>query len=578
MRNLEAKFRKRNGDVSPGLLSARVITLGGEKLLLSMTRDITNLKQAQADRDRLRGNLHQTSKMEAIGQLAGGVAHDFNNLLTVIMSCAESLKEDASRGRPSDADVVEEITFAADRARNLTRQLLAFARKQDITPVSLDVNEVVRASEKLLRRLLGEHVTLRVALHPDLWRTRFDPGQLEQLIVNLSVNARDAMPTGGTLTLETSNVDAPGSAELPGAWVRLTVTDTGVGLSPEAKEHLFEPFFTTKPRGKGTGMGLATVHGIVHQIGGEIRVESEAGRGTAFQIFLPPSAEEPAPAEPAAPVTSKLGGSETVLVVEDEPEVREVTQRALRAGGYQVLAAASGDEALALDPATLASVQLLVTDVVMPGLDGRATAEELCRRHPSLRVLYVSGYTQDVIAQRGVLDAGIQFLPKPFAASSLLARVRAVLDAGAHGRQAALVLDGAAGDALWTPDLSTGVREIDLQHRELLGRIAGLEEAARTGQLSGAEEALGYLERYAGDHFATEERHMASTGYPGIVGHRALHSAFTVELARRKADFAVSHSRAALLVGLAEWMAGWLKEHVRGADAEMAAHIRSKQG
>jgi len=574
VRNLEARFRKRSGEISPGLLSARVITLRGEKLILSMTRDITELKRAEADRDRLRGTLHQKSKMEAIGQLAGGVAHDFNNLLTVIMSCAATLKEETGRGLPAEAELVDEITFAADRARNLTRQLLAFARKQDITPISLDVNGVVRASEKLLRRLLGEHVTLRVTLQPDLWRAHCDPGQLEQLIVNLSVNARDAMPVGGTLSLETSNVEASDPA---GQWVRLAMSDTGVGLSPEAREHLFEPFFTTKPQGKGTGLGLATVHGIVHQCGGDIRVDSEPGVGTTFQILLSRSAGNGASLEPQAHVVARRGGNETVLVVEDEPEVREVTQRALRAGGYQVLAAASGDEALALDPAILARVRLLVTDVVMPGLDGRATAEELCRRHPSLRVLYVSGYTQDVIAQRGVLDAGIQFLAKPFTPAILLARVHAVLEAPDLRPGLAPGPAGMVGMAPWIAGLSTGVSEIDLQHRELLSRIAALEDAARGGELARAEEALDFLGRYAAVHFATEERHMAATGYPGISGHQALHAAFTVELARRQADFASRQSRAALLAGLAEWMADWLNEHVCGADAEMAAHIRSKQ-
>ena len=265
-------------------------------------------------------------------------------------------------------------------------------------------------------------------------------------------------------------------------------------------------------------------------------------------------------------------------MVEDEPEVREVTQRVLRKAGYRVLAAASGDEALSLEAAVLSRVRLLVTDVVMPGLDGRAMAEELLRRHPALRVLFVSGYTQDLIDQRGVLGAGIQFLAKPFTAAMLLVQVRAILDAQPMGQGAALVLAGSAADALWTPELATGVREIDLQHRELLGWIAALDHAARAGQLERAEEALRYLERYAADHFVTEERTMACTGYPGLAGHRALHVAFTLELARRTAGFLTSHSKSALLVGLGEWMAAWLGEHVRGADAEMARHIRSKHG
>ena len=575
VQNLESKFRRRNGEVVPGLVSARGFTLRGENLVLSMTRDITDLRRAEAERDRLRSSLHQASKLEAIGQLAGGVAHDFNNLLTVIVGCAEALKEDGSQGQPVDPEVVEDIAFAAGRARTLTRQLLTFARKQEVSLVSLDVNETMRATEKLLRRLVGTAVELRMVLQPDLWLARFDPGQLEQVIVNLSVNARDAMPAGGILTIETANLEAPGDAPPPGSWIRLSVRDTGVGLSPEAREHLFEPFFTTKPLGKGTGLGLATVHGIVFQCGGEIRVESEPGQGTVFHVLLPRS---PASAEPPPPRVEKVTGSVCVLVVEDEPKVREVTQGILRRAGYQVLAAASGDEALALDPSVLAPVRLLVTDVVMPGLDGRSTAEALCSRHPSLRVLYVSGYTRDVIGQRGVLDAGVQFLQKPFTSAMLLARVRAILEAPRHADLAALALTGTAGEALWTPELATGSAEIDLQHRELLDWIATLERAARVGHLAKAGEALHYLERYAAEHFATEERHMASTGYPGMAGHQALHAAFTVELARRKAEFLAHGSQAALLVGLAEWMTDWLRDHVRGADAEMARHLLSKQG
>jgi hemerythrin-like metal-binding protein/PAS domain S-box-containing protein len=574
VQNLEAKFRRKGGELVPGLVSARVFTLRGESLVLSMTRDITDLRRAEAERDRLRSSLHQASKLEAIGQLAGGVAHDFNNLLTVIIGCAELLREEAGRGQAPSAEVVEDIAFAAGRARKLTRQLLTFARKQDVSLVSLDVNETVRATGKLLRRLVGTAVELKLTLQPDLWPARFDPGQLEQVIVNLSVNARDAMPAGGTLTIETSNVEAAGDAAPPGGWIRLSVRDTGVGLTPEAREHLFEPFFTTKPRGKGTGLGLATVHGIVFQCGGEISVESEPGQGTAFHVLLPRSA---ASAEPTSPRAEPVTGSEHVLVVEDEPQVREVTQGILRRAGYQVLAASSGDEALSLEASVLAPVRLVVTDVVMPGLDGRATAEELRRRHPSMRVLYVSGYTRDVIGQRGVLDPGVQFLAKPFTAAMLLARVRAILDAPGHGDLATLALTGTAGEALWTPDLATGSEEIDLQHRELLDWIAALEGAARGGQLAQAEEALRFLERYAAEHFATEERHMASTGYPGMASHQALHAAFTVELGRRKAEFLANRSQASLLLGLAEWLADWLREHVRGADAEMARHLRSRE-
>jgi two-component system, cell cycle sensor histidine kinase and response regulator CckA len=296
--------------------------------------------------------------------------------------------------------------------------------------VPLDLNAVVRGSEKLLGRVLGEDVDLQVALQEDLWATRCDPGQMEQVIMNLAVNARDAMPRGGRLRIETHNARLdegcaarhPGRS--PGEYVRLVIRDSGTGMSAEVKDHLFEPFFTTKPAGRGTGLGLATVYGIVKQNDGHVDVASEPGAGTAIDVWLPRAYELPVAvqARSASPVP---GGTERLLVVEDDPQVREVTVRSLRSGGYDVLVAASSQDALALD---VGGVRLLVTDVVMPGLDGRALAGELVRRHPALRVLYVSGYTQDVIAERGVLDSKVELLEKPFSSSALLARVRSVLD------------------------------------------------------------------------------------------------------------------------------------------------------
>ncbi len=391
-------------------------------------------KLAEAARASLEAQLRQAQKLESIGQLAGGIAHDFNNLLTVILSGAEALRLAGGEGSPPDPEIVEEIAGAGGRARDLTRQLLAFARRQVIAPVPLDLNAVVRGSEKLLRRVLGEDITLVANLQPALWSVRCDPGQIEQVILNLAVNARDAMPSGGTLILESSNFEVgemygelfPGMQ--PGPYVRLAVHDSGAGMSPEVKDHVFEPFFTTKPAGKGTGLGLATVYGIVTQSNGFIRVESEPTYGTTFEVLFPRIPDVAVPAEPPVLVTSRQG-TETVLVVEDDPQVRAVTVRSLRAGGYVVVVANDGREALDVGAREGVPLHLLVTDVIMPGLDGRAVADELRRLHPKLRVLYVSGHAEEVIVKRGVLEPGIEFLAKPFTASSLLARVRAVLDA-----------------------------------------------------------------------------------------------------------------------------------------------------
>jgi two-component system, cell cycle sensor histidine kinase and response regulator CckA len=300
-----------------------------------------------------------------------------------------------------------------------------------IDPVVLDLNQILRGSEKLLRRVLGEDVALVVDLQPEPWTVRCDQGQMEQVIMNLAVNARDAMPRGGALRIETRNVDVTeGNIELtggrPGHHVRLAVRDSGAGMSEEARAHLFEPFFTTKPRGQGTGLGLATVYGIVKQSGGHIRVESEPGRGTTFEMYFPQVEGRAVSVERPAVATTR--GTETVLVVEDERPVREVTVRVLRSAGYRVLVAESGQAALDLDPRELATVRLLVTDVVMPGLDGREVAQALGRGCPGLRVLYVSGYAQDAVAQRGGLAPGTDLLEKPFTPSVLLGRVRAVLD------------------------------------------------------------------------------------------------------------------------------------------------------
>jgi two-component system, cell cycle sensor histidine kinase and response regulator CckA len=398
--------------------------------LIGTAKDITDRKRAELELLATEQRVQQAQRLESVGRLAGGVAHDFNNLLTVILGGSEALREELAAGRSPNLEEVEQIHAAGERARDLTRQLLAFARRQVTTLASLDLNEVVRGSERLLRRVLGENVEIRTSLAQGLWPMLGDPGQLEQVIVNLAVNARDAMPRGGRLTLETRNASgSPGSTASAGEWIQLLVRDTGVGMSPEVKAHLFEPFFTTKPQGHGTGLGLSTVHGIVSLANGRVRVESEPGVGSVFEISFPRGVEAVDPAtRPATRPAPMTGGTESVLVVEDDPLVREVTARALRSGGYRVLMADGGADALLVASREGEMLRLVVTDVVMPGLDGKSLADELARRLPGVRVLFVSGYTRDVISHHGVLDSGIEFLQKPFTSSALLARVRGLLD------------------------------------------------------------------------------------------------------------------------------------------------------
>ncbi len=402
--------------------------------LIGTARDVTDRKRAEQELLAAEERFQQAQKLESVGRLAGGVAHDFNNLLTVILGASDVLGEDLRAGRPASLEDVEQVRAAGGRARELTGQLLAFARRQVTAPVPLDLNDAVRASERLLRRVVGEGVQLSVELEPALWTVVCDLGQVEQVIVNLAMNARDAMPRGGRLVLRTRNleVDQAGAASdglaRVGEWVQLTVEDSGEGMSAEVLAHLFEPFFTTKPRGSGTGLGLATVYGIVSQAGGHVTVRSAPGHGTTFDVRLPRRHEVAERPRPSA-VVAAVGGTETVLVVEDDPLVQEITARALRSGGYRVLVAGGGADALEVAARLDGTLHLLVSDVVMPGMDGRTLADELRRRRTGLRVLFVSGYSQDVISHRGVLDAGVELLPKPFTAGALLERVRALLDA-----------------------------------------------------------------------------------------------------------------------------------------------------
>ncbi|WP_439628304.1 response regulator [Gemmata sp.] len=384
------------------------------------------------EREALESQLVQARKMEAVGQLAGGVAHDFNNLLTVINGYSE-LVRDALPDGDGHREMLTQVRDAGERAANLTRQLLAFSRRQVLAPQVLDPNAAVANVEALLTRLIGEDVRVATVLRPGVGRIRVDPGQFEQVVINLAVNARDAMPAGGRLTIETANLDltregTPGDwGAPPGAYVALLVSDTGCGMPAEVQARVFEPFFTTKELGKGTGLGLSTVFGIVRQSGGFIDVSSEVGVGTRFRILFPAVTDDVGP----VPVRDAPAprGSETVLLVEDEAGVRGLARLALESQGYRVLTAASGAEALRLLATNGDGVDLIVTDVVMPEMSGRELVEQVRRLRASVRVLYMSGYTDDAVVRHGIIGEVDAFLQKPFSPPALVRKVREVLDA-----------------------------------------------------------------------------------------------------------------------------------------------------
>ncbi len=419
--------------------------------VLGIYLDITETKRQEVERDKLKGQLRVAQKMEAIGSLAGGVAHDFNNLLSVILSYTGFAIDLVPEGDPLREDL-QEVKKAADRAVALTRQLLAFSRKQVLQPVLLDLNQVATNVEKMLRRILGEDIEYAQVLAPDLGVTLADPGQIEQVIMNLVVNARDAMPEGGKLTLETANVEvdkehaARHAALQPGFYVQLVVADTGRGMDEQTRSRIFEPFFTTKDKGKGTGLGLSTVYGIVKQSGGNITVASEVGHGTTFTIYLPRELERTPVPQKLETVRRQVTGNETILVVEDEEGLRKVAKRTLEGAGYKVLTAADGDDAMLTSVEYAGEIHLLLTDVVMPRMSGRALAQVLVRTRPTLQVVYMSGYTDDTIVRHGVLDPGTHFVAKPFTAAELQRKIRDVLDgdtthlAGGQGR--AIVANG----------------------------------------------------------------------------------------------------------------------------------------
>jgi signal transduction histidine kinase len=404
------------------------------RLAIALNVLLDDLDFRISEREKAEERLRQAQKMEAIGSLAGGVAHDFNNMLSVILGYTDLNIAGLEPGDRLRSDL-EEIKRAGERARELTRQLLAFSRKQILEPKIIDLNQILFGMEKMLRRLLGEGIELSLLSFKKLGKIKADPGQLEQVVMNLCVNAKDAMPTGGKLCLETTNATLDRSyADLhpevvPGPYVLLAVTDTGVGMDPEVGARIFEPFFTTKEKGLGTGLGLATVFGIVRQSGGHIWVYSEPGRGTTFKVYFPCYEQVVETTAPASVVVPASGGSETILLVEDDEQVRTLARTVLGRNGYNVLEAQNPGEAIIVFEKYPAKIHLLLTDVVMPRMTGKELVDRLAPQRPQMKVLFMSGYTDNSIVHHGVLDAGIAFLQKPITPDTLLRKVREVLAA-----------------------------------------------------------------------------------------------------------------------------------------------------
>jgi two-component system, cell cycle sensor histidine kinase and response regulator CckA len=428
---LETKRQRKDGTLVDVFMSgAPVVVNGVQVAFYALYRDISEQKRAEEERRALEDQFRQAQKMEAVGRLAGGVAHDFNNLLMVISGYSEVLLAHTERDSLLYPKI-EAIQQAADRASSLTRQLLAFSRKQMLELRVVDVNVIVEDMERLVRPLIGENITLDTRLASDLGRARADAGQLEQVIMNLVVNAKDAMPKGGKITIETANESlGDGPKEnlyiQPGRYVLLSITDTGCGMDKETQSRIFEPFFTTKEKGKGTGLGLSTVYGIVKQSGGYIFAKSEMGHGTTFRIYLPQVEDALEPMTPVRP-SQAVGGSETILLVEDEASVRQLVRETLEAGGYKLLEAENGEAALRVASSHSGPIDILITDVVMPGMSGQELSRQLCISDPALKVLYLSGYTEDSIIHEGALEAGTAFLQKPFTLQALSRKVREVL-------------------------------------------------------------------------------------------------------------------------------------------------------
>jgi len=426
--SVEYRMRHKNGNwlVLESMASTIIDAQGLVEKLVIVNRDITNRKQ-------LEEQFRQVQKMEAVGRLSGGVAHDFNNLLGVIIGYAEIVQEGLDTTQPIRSSV-DEILRAGHRAASLTRQLLAFSRQQVLDPKVLDLNTVVKDMEKMLKRLIGEDVELRTDLSTESARVKADESQVEQVILNLAINARDAMPHGGKLVLTTSNfhMDENFVRRYPfpvnvGDYILLRVSDTGSGMDSRTKARIFEPFFTTKEKGKGTGLGLSMVYGIVKQSNGYIDVSSELEAGTTFDIYLP-KVDQPVDTSTNTATSDSLGGSETILLVEDDPSLRALAVHMLESCGYNVLEASSGAAALEISRQQKVHIHLLLTDVVMPGMSGRVLAEQIVAQSPHLVVLYMSGYTGQTVGAHGVLAEGSYFLPKPFTRDALARKIREVLD------------------------------------------------------------------------------------------------------------------------------------------------------
>jgi PAS domain S-box-containing protein len=434
-RDLELQLRRRDGVVRIGLVSSNVLVVDGEPMVLSVVRDVTGPRRAEAERARLEAELRGAQKMEAIGRLAGGVAHDFNNLLTVVTTNVALALLDTPAGDPR-RPLLAEIDDAAQRAASLTRQLLAFGRRQILDPRPVALAGLVHDMQRMLSRILGEDVELVLDLDPELPAVHADPAQIEQVLVNLVVNARDAMPRGGRITVSTRVEDvgagaAPG-ALAPGRYAVLAVRDTGAGMDAETLGRVFEPFFTTKPEGRGTGLGLSTAYGIARQHGGTVDVESRPGAGSTFRVWLPVARDLPAPSLPAAPPAPLPGGTERVLLAEDESGVREATRALLARLGYDVHAVAGGAEAIEACE-RLGGVAVLVTDVGMPRMNGRELAAALQGRWPGLKVLYLSGYPSDAFQSEEIVKRGLHFLAKPWSPEALARKVREVLGGPPNG-------------------------------------------------------------------------------------------------------------------------------------------------
>jgi len=422
---LDLAGRRRDGTEFPVEISLSPVETADGLQVFATVVDITARKAMESQ-------LLQAQKLESIGRLAGGIAHDFNNMLFAIRGYSELLAEDLAADHLDRAEAIRNVAAigdAADRAAELTAQLLAFSRRQVVSPKILDLNTSIRSVEPMARRLIGETVELRLRLDPETGRIRADPGQLDQILLNLVVNARDAMPEGGLIAIETGNtiLDEPYATEhfdvTPGRYVMLAVSDTGTGMEREVREHIFEPFFTTKEHGKGTGLGLATIYGIVRQAGGHIWLYSEPGHGSAFKLYFPRVDAAPEPelaATPAAPIAV----SGTILVVEDEPAVREMTTRLLERAGYRVVAVADGPEALAAEAAMTEAIDVLVSDVIMPSMSGIALAERMSERHPDMGIVLLSGYTSETLDLERATAAGATFLPKPVSGAHLLEAIR----------------------------------------------------------------------------------------------------------------------------------------------------------